>query len=281
MVERKLGLLLATALVWTGCGACRKTANVNGNVAVQADAPREMTTPPFQTKEPAKYQAQIVIATTLVNGQSAPLGPPLATVTQFVARDGDKRRLDYEVLPGVKTVILNTPAGSFLLLPQQKIYAEVKPEKATTTGKAGTEAQQESLEDFAPEKLLNPQLPGARHEKLGAEIVNGRAATKYRTLVTSSINGQSGTTETFLWIDEALGLPVKEESTSAQEGLRRTLEYRDIKTEVNAALFDIPKDYRKVTQQELQTRARPGSANLSGRDRDELPHDETHLQETP
>ena len=279
MIDKKLRLTAAVALLLAGCNACRQpatnanaTANANTNAVIET-----MATPPFQTKEPTKYQAQIVITTSFVGNQSAPIGPPLGKTTQFVARDGDKRRLEYELLPGLKAVILTTPEGEFLLLPGQQIYAEVKPQKAKP-GKSAPD--EESLEAISPEKLLNPQLPGAKYEKLGAEAVNGRAATKYRSVITVEINGKSNTNETFIWVDDALGIPVKEESTSSSEGTRRALEYRDIKTEVESALFEIPSGYRQVSQQELQNRARPnGAANMSGVDRDEKRHDEMHLKE--
>lgn len=279
--SQKLGLVLVLALLGAGWGACRRQPAANNNAT--ASTPTEtMTPPPFATKEPAQYQANIVIETVAVDKQNAPLAPP-GTTTQFVARNGDRRRLDYEPLPGVKAVIINTPEGDFLLLPTQKIYSVVKPEKPSSRkpSAAETAAAEESLESFSPEKLLNPQLPGARYENLGADTVNGRAATKYRNTVSVTLNQRTHTTETLLWVDDALGLPIKEEAVSSADGLRRTLEYRDIKTEVAATLFEIPKDYRQVSQQELQQRARPDAATLMSKDRDEAAHDETHLEQGP
>jgi hypothetical protein len=273
MVDKKLWLILAAGFVLAGCNSCQQNQNTNTTANSNA-AVTKVEAPPFQTKEPAKYQAKVVITTSFVGHQSAPVGPPLGSATQFVARDGERRRLEYDLLPGVRVVIINKPDGEFLLLPAQKIYAEVKPEKAQPD-KAG----EESLEEFSPDKLLNPQLPGAKFEKIGAEAVNGRAATKYRSVLTVNVGGKPATTETFIWVDDALGLPVREESVSAAEGTRRVLEYRDIKTEVELSLFDIPAGFRQVSQQELQNRARPKTANLTGRDRDEQPHDETHLKE--
>ena len=274
--------LITLALLATAWGACRRTS-VNENAPAQANQPAQaVTPPPFATKEPTRYQANIVIETVAVDKQNAALGP-LGSTTQFVARDGDRRRLDYEPLPGVKAVIINTREGDFLLLPAQKVYTVVRPEKPTTRKTSGSEtaAAEQSLEDFSPDKLLNPQLPGARYENLGAETVNGRPATKFRNTVTVTLNGQTRTTETLLWVDDVLGLPIKEETLATAEGLRRTLEYRDIKTEVAATLFEIPKDYRQISQTELQQRARPSAPNLIGRDRDEIPHDEKHLEQAP
>lgn len=279
--SQKLGLILVLALVGVAWGACRRQSNSNGNAPAPTTATESMTPPPFATKEPAQYQANIVIETVAVDKQNAPLAPAGST-TQFVARSGERRRLDYEPLPGVKATIINTPEGDYLLLPMQKIYSVVKPEKPSSRKPtAETPAAEESLESFSPEKLLNPQLPGARYENLGADNVNGRAATKYRNTVSVTLNQRTHTTETLLWVDNELGLPVKEETVSSADGLRRTLEYRNIKTDVATTLFEIPKDYRQVSQQELQQRARPDAAKIIGRDRDEAPHDEKHLDEAP
>jgi hypothetical protein len=275
MIDKKLGLILAATLAAVGCGACRTQTNANTSANTNSAA-ETVNAPPFQTKEPPQYQATVVITTSLVGNHDSPVGPPLGGATQFVARDGDKRRLEYDFLPGTRVVILTKPEGEFLLFPTGKIYAEVKPEPPP---KGKPPAEEESLENFSPDKLLNPQLPGAKYEKLGGETVNGRAATKYRSVITVNVNGKSSANETLIWVDDALGIPVKEESASATEGTRRTLEYRDIKTQVDATLFEIPAGFRKVTQQELQQRVSPRSANLSGRDRDEQPHEETHLQE--
>jgi hypothetical protein len=274
MIDKKLGLVLVAAMLAAGCNSCQQNQNANAPANANQAVAETVTTPPFQTKEPPKYQAQVVITTVLVGNQAAPVGPPLGSVTQFIARDGDKRRLEYDYLPGVRVAVLSKPEGEFLLYPAEKIYAEVKPEKPKP-GK--TPAGEESLEDFSPDKLLNPQLPGAKYEKLGAEAVNGRAATKYRSAIT--VNGK--TNETLIWVDDELGIPVKEESESATEGTRRTLEYREIKTEVAPTLFDIPAGWQKVAQAELQRRVSPRSANLGGRDRDEKTHDETHLKDSP
>ena len=273
MVDKRLGLILLAALMALGCDACQPKQNAN--VPSNANAVIEtVETPPFQTKEPAQYQATVVITTSFVGNQNAPLGPPLGSVSQFIARDGDKRRLDYDFLPGARVAILTKPEGEYLLFPAEKIYATVKPEKPKPDK---TSAHEESLEEFSPDKLLNPQMPGAKFENLGAETVNGRATNKYRSLLTVTNDGKTTTNETLIWVDEALGIPVKEESTSAREGTRRTLEYRDIKTSVEATLFDIPAGYRQVSQSELQRRVSPRSVNLGGRDRDEQRHDETHL----
>ncbi len=275
MIDKKLGLILLAALVAFGCDACQPKQNANAPEANANAVIATVETPPFQTKEPAQYQAMVVITTSFVGNQNAPLGPPLGSVAQFIARDGDKRRLEYDFLPGVRVAILTKPEGEFLLFPAEKIYAAVKPEKSQADK---TPAGEESLEDFSPEKLLNPQLPGAKYEKLGAETVNGRMTTKYRNVITVNSDGKANVNETLIWVDDALGIPVKEESTSEREGTRRVLEYRDIKTVVEATLFDIPAGYRQVSQTELQRRVSPRSANLSGRDRDEQPHDETHLK---
>jgi len=55
-----------------------------------------------------------------------------------------------------------------------------------------------------------------------------------------------------IWIDEALGMPVKSETHSAA-GTRR-MELSSISLSVDKALFAIPKGYQKVALQVLQQR---------------------------
>ena len=125
MVDKRLGLILLAALMALGCHACQPKQNANAPSNANA-AIETAQTPPFQTKEPAQYQATVVITTSFVGNQNAPLGPPLGSVSQFIARDGDKRRLDYDFLPGARVAILTKPEGEYLLFPAEKIPNPIK-----------------------------------------------------------------------------------------------------------------------------------------------------------
>jgi hypothetical protein len=250
-----LTLLLATA----SCKRSDVAGNQNaasGNTSNATGA--TSSTPPFATKEPERYQAVRVITTS--GGFEATTQPAPSSQT-FIARDGERRREDYESAAGEKISYLQLPGSVYVLLPEKKLYAELTP---------GGEAEgNERAENVPPDKLLNAARPESVYEKLDAENLNGRATVKYRVIV----RGQTGasrevTTESIVWVDESLGMPVKSETTStggAASGARITMELRDIKETVDAGLFELPPDYRKVTTRELFTQV--DRADSSGRGR--------------
>jgi len=127
-----------------------------------------------------------------------------------------------------------------VLLPAKKLYAELK----TETGGRGAEVPP----DFSPEKLLNEARPETVYERLGEENLDGRQAVKYRVTVRDPGAGRAPV-ETLIWVDERLGMPVKSETTSA--GARVTMELRDVKETVDAGLFELPVDYKRVAPEEI------------------------------
>jgi hypothetical protein len=222
--------------------ACKRSATGNGandQAATNSSASAATsTTPLFSTKEPERYQA------VRVSNQSA--------AELLVARDGEKRREEYPLSADDKIISLQLPTGIYLLYPTKKLYAEVK-----LDGQNYNAAGDRTLPpDFSPDKLLNESPGGARYEELGKEEVNGRATVKYRV----TINGQMGgaknvTTESLIWIDELLGMPIKSETTvmgGETNGAKYSTELRDIRQDVDPSLFELPPDYKKVDYKELR-----------------------------
>lgn len=210
-----------------------------------------LTTPPFATKEPERYQATRI--------ETASDGAHSVSSQTFIARDGERRREDFETSVGVKISRLELPSGIYILRPDKKIYAELKPN--ADIGRSSSVPP-----DFSPDKLLNSARPEAHYEKLGTETVNGRATVKYRV----TLRGKVGTekeivTESLVWVDESLGMPIKSEITSST-GERVTMELRDIKETVDAGLFELPPDYQKVEAERDFSQANPVSAVEKGRD---------------
>lgn len=243
--------------VWASLSSCRRAVVENSSNANQPSAADETaTTPPFSTKEPERYQWTRVI-TGLVGTNKGAAGEPAVSQSVFMARDGDRRREDYEILRGVKLTVLRLPEGSYTIYPAKKIYAEI-------AGSGGTGSGERNVPpDFSADKLVNASRTGARYEKLGTEEVSGRMTSKFR-VTTKSAQGGGESVETIIWIDESLGMPIKSESTTRSEATgesRYTVEYRDIKLEADQSLFVLPKDYRKVSQEEIQ---RETIANLPG-----------------
>lgn len=253
---RVLALFASLVLTIATLGASCKRASVTNteNAAAAGAGDESTTTPPFSTKEPERYQWTRVI--TVAAGADNQAGVPSSV---FMARDGDRRREDYEILQGVKLSVLRLPEGSYTLYPAKKIYAEIGGEAGA---QGGAQAARNVPPDFSADKLVNASRTGARYERLGTEEVEGRACVKYRVTTRGAQGG--GTSETLLWIDETLGMPIKSESTTrtqAGDVSRYTVEYRDIKLEADDSLFLLPKDYRKVSPEEVQ---RETLSNLPG-----------------
>jgi hypothetical protein len=246
-VRAARALVILCLLTLALCGASCKRSQVagNSNDAGPSTAGETSTTPPFTTKEPERYQATIVTKGSLGESAKTQGMADSRASEMLVARDGEKRRLDVELLPGLKVTYLQQAGQTYMLAPGQKIYAEFKP--GEMPGSSGQ--MKSSSPDFSPDKLLNQSAGGARYEKLGAEDVGGRATMKYR--VTTTGEAKETTTETLIWVDEALGMPIKSETTNAG-GSKYSTELRDIKQDVDASLFELPPDYRKVDQKELQ-----------------------------
>ncbi|HYO91516.1 MAG TPA: hypothetical protein VEQ40_07765 [Pyrinomonadaceae bacterium] len=258
-------LLLTLALFGASCKRSGTDGNANTNSAAGSTSVAEetSTTPPFSTKEPERYQATMVITSSLGEQSNIPGMAGLTTKQMMVARDGDKRRVDLELFPGAKVAYLQTAAGRYMLVPDKKVYAEFNPGGASDPSKNLSSG-------FSPDELLNQSSGGARYEKLGAENVNGRSTVKYRVTVTGKTGeAKSATTESLIWIDESLGMPVKSETTLGGGGnanSKYSMELRDLKQEVDQSVFELPTDYRKIDYKDIQREIVPSVPGLTDKD---------------
>jgi outer membrane lipoprotein-sorting protein len=248
-----IALLLLTLVVSAASCKRREVAgNANDNAASASSKTSETnTTPPFSTKEPERYQARMVMKGSLGEGSNIPGMSELATTEMLITRDGERRRVDTEIFRGLKVTYLQTPSGRYVLVPAKQIYTEFN-----LNGAGGADASAKGMTpDFSPDKLLNQTMGGASYEKLGAEEVGGRATQKYRVTTTGKTgDAKAVTTESLIWIDEALGMPVKSESTSAggpHNGAKYSMELRDIKLDIDQSLFELPPGYKKVDDKEF------------------------------
>jgi outer membrane lipoprotein-sorting protein len=91
------------------------------------------------------------------------------------------------------------------------------------------------------------------YQRLGIEVVDGRNTNKYRVVVNESSAGSVSLSETLIWVDETLNMPIKSETVSA-DGTRVTMQLLEIVLEVDKSLFEIPENYEKVTFSELRKR---------------------------
>jgi outer membrane lipoprotein-sorting protein len=183
---------------------------------------------PFVTKEPENFQAEFTVTSNGFENKT------------FVARNGNSSRYDYAFETKNQLTVLQSGANqSFIILPAKKIYAE---NSALAIADAQTA---ENFKDFPINELLNHKAD-AKYTNLGAE--NG--LTKYRVSLDDSENA-----ETIIFVDEKIGLPVRQEfysSSGEQKTLTFTFEMRHFKTQTENILFEIPKDFRKVSLENLQ-----------------------------
>jgi len=198
------------------------------------------STPPFKTREPARYRA-------IRSVTFAPASGGESTVRRnAVAKDGEMRREeDMEV--SRRVVYLDLPTGRFLLLPDERLYASLN----------DSSVNQDSLNsesDDGSEIYLHTGPIQSTYENVGSEDVNGRQARKYRVVVNSIGAETVSNSETLIWVDDTLGLPIKSVTTSAT-GVR-TVELLEVSLEVDKGLFQIPADYQKVDARSLRRRLR-------------------------
>ena len=220
--------------------SCRSQSNsvVNSNSSNDTVI---SSTPPFQTREPDRYRAFRTVTIVAANGQTI-------TTKNLIARDGELRRNESQV--GSKQIAyLEAPEGKFVLLPQEKIYAEVAPDPDLPTEKAD-----DALER-SPEGLLHAETGNSSYQKLGDEAIGERRTAKYRVTVNAVSAPNVSVSETLIWIDDTLKMPVKSETKSA-DGTRVSTELSEISLDVDSVLFQIPKDYQKVTFNEFCNRLR-------------------------
>ena len=233
-LRKRAGTLVAVSVVLFVVASCRSQSDT---ITTETSSPNPVvsSTPPFQTKEPERYSAVRTI--TVVNAK----GETLVTKTS-VAREGESRRHESQVTS--KTVVyLDVPEGRFVLLPAEKVYADLGEESTIPT---------DDLE-ASPERLLHEDAETTSYQRLGNETIGGRNTNKYRIVVNSSAAANVSQSETVMWIDDVLQMPVRSETKSA-DGTRVTMEVSEMKLDVNSHLFRVPDDYKKLTFTELRKR---------------------------
>lgn len=221
--------VVCASLVFLCLAGCRSQTEITTTENTPAEAVIS-STPPFQTKEPERYRATRTITITTAAGKT------VVTKT-LIAKDGERRRNEWD-----GTVYLELPEGRFVIVPEEKIYADVVAEPDVNTD-----------EQISPESLLHADTGATSYQNLGNEVIDGRNTNKYRVLVNSSDTENVRLSETLIWIDDTLKMPVRSETTSP-DGTRIQMELSDLRLEVESDLFQIPEDYEKISSGELRRR---------------------------
>ena len=191
------------------------------------------TTPPFQTKEPERYRATRTITNITADGRTN-------VIKHAIAKDGEFRRFEAEFV-SARLIFVQGPQGKFVLLPDEKIYVDQA--EGVVPGAADDD-------ESSPERLLHTESGTSSYKKLGTEVISGRNTNKYLVVVNAANAANVSSSETLIWIDEALGMPTKSE-TKSSDGSRSTMELSDLALEVDKNLFQVPADYKKVPFSEI------------------------------
>ena len=242
----------------TGCARgpeANANANINTNINTNVNANAtganiNASTAPstIAAKEPDSYKATIVFTAETEGGDKA-IGIP--TLTADVAKNGADRRLSFKLPDGSDLIYLEHGGVQYGIAPARKQYAELTPE---ATG-------------FQIQKLMTPgQLVAYLYRLKGIEYVGeesqaGRTALKYRYARTSETKTSAGEvkTESFIYVDKDTGLPLRAELFSEAsgdvqgvKGAKVVAEMRDIQTNPDASLFEIPAGYNKVPEAQVR-----------------------------
>ena len=251
-----LMLVLAFAIALSGCARgpannSNLTSNVNVNVNANASGSNiNATTAPstIAAREPDTYRATLVFAAETEGGEKT-VGIP--TLSAEVAKNGNDRRLSFKLPDGSDLVYLEKAGVQYGIAPARKQYAELTPE---ATG-------------FQLHKLMTPgQLVAYLDRLRGIELVGeeplaGRTAVKYRYARTAQTQTSAGEvkTESFVFVDKDTGLPLRAElfgeasgNVQGVKGAKVVAEMRNIQTNVDPSLFEIPAGFNKVPEAQVR-----------------------------
>ena len=242
----------------SGCArgpAANTNTNINTNINTNVNANptganinASSAPSTFAAREPDSYKATIVFTAETEGGEKT-IGIP--TLSAEVAKNGADRRLSFKLPDGSDLVYLEHGGVQYGISPARKQYAELTPE---ATG-------------FQIQKLMTPgQLVSYLDRLKGIEFVGeeqqaGRTALKYRYARTSQTQTSAGEvkTESFIFVDKDTGLPLRAElfseasgNVQGVKGAKVVAEMRDIQTNPDASLFEIPTGYNKVPEAQVR-----------------------------
>ena len=254
----KLFVLTISIIVIASVGCTRgpaTNANINTNIntnvnanATVANVNASSAPSAIAAKEPDSYRATIVFTAETEGGDKA-IGIP--TLSAEVAKNGADRRLSFKLPDGSDLIYLEHGGVQYGIAPARKQYAELTPE---ATG-------------FQIHKLMTPgQLVAYLDRLKGIEFVGeepqaGRTALKYRYARTSQTQTSAGEvkTESFVYVDKDTGLPLRAELFSEAsgdvqgvKGAKVVAEMRNIQTNPDPSLFEIPPGYNKVPEAQVR-----------------------------
>ena len=139
----------------------------------------------------------------------------------------------------------------YVILPSRKQYAELN--------KESTGVQFQKL--LTPGQLVESLKNVKGIQRAGEETYNGRAAEKYQYSKTAETNTKAGEVQAnaYVYVDKDTGLPLHAEIDAESSGdvkgvksARVVAEMRDIKTDVEATMFQTPGEYEQVPPEKVR-----------------------------
>ncbi len=255
----KFGAIFCLALLLSVV-ACQPAPNSNANANANTQ-PANTTTGAANTnsesatnglainaREPTKYSATLQLSLETAGGDKT-IGIPSLSVQ--VARSGDDRRVEFKLPDGTPLIYLDHNNHHYVIVPGRKQFAELTQEAT------GVQMQKLMTPGQLVEDLKN--LKGV--ERAGEEPMNGRVAEKYRYNASTNTNTKAGEVkaEAFVYVDKETGLPLRAELNAASSGdvkgvkaARVVAEMRDIKTDIEASLFEVPAGYAQVAPEKVR-----------------------------
>jgi len=229
MIRRRqpvISLCSSLALLFAASCRAQNDAPVTNNSSANTFV---SSTPPFQTREPERYRATRTITSVNAGGQTN-------VIKHVIAKDGEFRRIE-----DARMIFVIGPAGKFLLVPDGKVYVDQS--EGATLGAM-------DYDESSADRLLHAESGTSSYQQLGPEVISGHKTNKYLVVVNAANAANVSSSETLIWIDETLGMPIKSE-TKSSDGSRSTMELSELSLNVDKNLFQVPSDYKRVTYAEI------------------------------
>ncbi len=259
-------LSLSLLLSLSSCQPANKNSNANANTNANDNTNASMansnssiinantnsesaeSSATVNAREPEKYSATLQFSIETEGGDKV-IGVPSLTIQ--VARSGDDRRVEFKLPDGTPLIYLDHDNHHYVIAPARKQYAELSPE--------ATGVQLHKL--LTPGQLVE-DLKGLKGvERAGEGPMNGRTAEKYRYSAAANTNTQAGEVkaEAYIYVDKETGLPLRSELLAESSGdvkgvkaARVVAEMRDIDTNIEASLFELPTGYAAVPPEKVR-----------------------------
>jgi hypothetical protein len=250
--------LLAIGVLGLAGSACQRAdtnANTNTNLTNANTSPTNananLSPQPAlvsAAREPERYRAVLVVSAETEGGQKT-IGIP--SLSAEIARNGADRRVAFKLPDGSDLIYLEQGDKHIAIMPGRKQYAELTPE--------ATGIQLQKLMTAGQIVSYLEKLKGV--ERVGDDTMNGRPADKYRYATSTNTSTSAGqvNTEAFFYVDKETGLPLRVDLSSEAtgnvqgvKGAKIVAEMRDISTNVDDSLFQVPAGLDKVPPEQVR-----------------------------